>query len=431
MKHIVLTALISLLPLSAATLTLEDCYKQALKNNLSLKSGEIQKSLAENNRKGALYDFYDLTGSYNGDYTYGKDYPDNDPESPLAPNKSRSSSLLTNKAGISLNANLSLGLIDNYKMKKLAESSTSLTADKARLNLLQSVTAAFYGLASSKDELEMKKEQIELSRLQYEQEKLKLQLGNSTRSELFAAEVEYSADSLAIFTSETNVKKSKQELLSIINSKESYDTFDISVEQSGLDSYEPVGSSVESLIIEALNSRADYQAEKNSLQMAQIQLDMAEHKYLPLAYASAGTDYSHIKNMDSEALTRNFGYQLSLGLKWNVSLLSDCNSVENSKLLLEKSSLELENSADQIASEVKTAYLNIKMQEQQLLQSRKHLELTKQNLELAEEMYRLGKKSLIEMVSAKNNYITAKKNSISARYDYKIAYSKLMNAIGK
>jgi len=71
------------------------------------------------------------------------------------------------------------------------------------------------------------------------------------------------------------------------------------------------------------------------------------------------------------------------------------------------------------------------MQEQQLLQTRKHLELTKQNLELAEEMYRLGKKSLIEMVSAKNNYITAKQSNIDARYQYKIAYSELMKVIGK
>lgn len=432
MKKIVFLALAALLlPLSAATMTLEECYKEALAKNISLKVNEIKKMSSETDRKGALYNFYDLTGTYNGEYAYGKNYPDNEPLPVGSNNNSYITNSLKSNAGLALNANLSFGLIDNYKYTKLAVASSDLEANQSRLSLLQGVTAAFYNLASAKDALEMQKEKIELSRLQYEQEKLKLQLGNSTKSELYAAEVEYSADSLDIYKAETSVKKSKQSLISIINSRESYDSFDISVDKAELDNYEPVVSTESALIEQALNSRADYQAQKNSFAMSQLNMDMSKDKYLPTASASVGTDYIYGKDLESEATARKFDYKLSLGLNWKVDLLADCNSVDKSKLALEHSRLSLESLTNSITSEVKTAYLTVKMQEQQLLQTRKHLELTKQNLELAEEMYRLGKKSLIEMVSAKNNYITAKQNNIDARYQYKIAYSELMKVIGK
>jgi len=432
MKKIVFLALAGLLlPLCAATLTLEECYKEALANNLSLKVNEIKRMSSETDRKGALYNFYDLTGTYSGGYAYGKNYPDNEPLPVGSNNNSYIANSLKSNAGLAFNANLSLGLIDNYKYSKLAVTSSDLEANQSRLNLLQGVTAAFYNLASAKDALEMQKEKIELSRLQYEQEKLKLQLGNSTKSELYAAEVEYSADSLEIYKAESGVKQYKQNLISIINSRESYDSFDISVDKAELDNYEPVASTESALIEQALNSRADYQAQKNSFAMSQLNLDMSKDKYLPTASASIGTDYTYGKDLESEATARNFDYKLSLGLNWKVDLLADCNSVDKSKLALEHSRLSLESLTNSITSEVKTAYLTVKMQEQQLLQTRKHLELTKQNLELAEEMYRLGKKSLIEMVSAKNNYITAKQNNINARYQYKIAYSELMKVIGK
>lgn len=409
--------------LSAVTMTLEECFKQALNNNISLKVNEIDQNLSENERKGALYNFYDLNGNYNGVYSYGKISTD------AAPDLTNHD--LNNKAGLALNARLGFGLIDNYKLKKLAVNSTDLATNKARFDLLQSVTEKFYDLASKKEELDMKKEQIELSRLQYEQEKLKLQLGNSTKSELFAAEVEYSADSLAIFTTETQVNQQKQILISLINSKESYQSFDISINKADLEKYEPVVTGVENLITEALNSRADYIAQKNALAASQISLDIAKDKYLPTATASLATDYMVNKNLEDDVLTKTFDYKASLGLSWSVDLLSDCNNVDRNKLIYQQSRLALENKENIISSEVKNVYLSVKMQEQQLLQSRKHLELTKQNLELAEEMYRLGKKSLIEMVSAKNNYITAKQMNIDARYKYKIAYSQLMNTIGK
>ena len=61
----------------------------------------------------------------------------------------------------------------------------------------------------------------------------------------------------------------------------------------------------------------------------------------------------------------------------------------------------------------------------------KHIELAKRNLELADEMFRIGNRSIIEQIKAKNDYIDAEVNKIRSKYLFKIAVSNMYKTIGK
>ena len=409
--------------LTAKELTLEECLKIGEQNNLGIRSSRLGIESSENSVNSALDGFYGISISGKINPSLSDDY---DTGTDLFKKN------IINRT-LSAFGNLSLGLIDNYKYSKTSLESSRLNHQNAINTLKYNIIQSFFTCIIYEEDLKVKKEKIEYSKLQYEQTKLKYDIGSLTRSDLLTAEVELSRDSLSIIGAISNLNIKKQNLINVINVNINFN--DLELKYNDLDEDLDKDFALTELINEALENRLDIKISKKNLELAELSLEKNYHDtFFPSLSTMVSTSWTKTDyfpenspfyiNNDSKDISA------SLSLDWNLSL-SDYNSLDRGKVVVKQNKVYLDQKQQAVINEVKLSYLDLINQKENLDRLDKHIELAKQNLELANEMFKIGNRSIIEQIKAKNDYIGAVLNKITSKYQYKIAVSNMYKTIGK
>ena len=406
--------------LNAKTLTLEECLKLGEQNNLGIMSSKLSIESSENSVSSSLSGFYDVTGSAYISPTISDDYDTNTDLSK------------TNIANGTLSAvgNLSLGLIDNYKYSKMSLENSKLSYKNSLNDLRYSIIQSFFTCIIYEEDLKVKKEKIEYSKLQYEQTKLRYEIGSLTKSDLLTSEVELSRDSLSIIGAVSNFNIKKQNLINLINIHLDFSELDLKYD--GFKEDEDKNFVLIDLIKEALENRLDIKISEKNLDLAKLNLDKDYNTFYPSLQANVSTSITRNDIFTTDPAIDNTTKDLkaSLSLNWNLSL-SEFNNFDREKVTIKQNEVSLDLKKQSVINEVKLSYLDLINQKENLDRLDKHIELAKQNLELANEMFKIGNRSIIEQIKAKNDYIDAVLNKIKSKYQYKIAVSNMYKTIGK
>ena len=440
MKKIIFFSIIIISTLSLAkTYTLKQCLEIGEKNNLNLKSNGYNIETTQLDVTSALNRFYDARVSASSGPSINESH---NSERPSVFSKTNAT-----YTGFSLSGNIDLGLIDNYRYSKLNSVNSDINFQNELKNLRYNITSSFFYCIIAQEDLKVKSEKIDFSKMQYEEAKLKYDLGSLTRSELLQAEVSLSQANLDIINSESEMNIRKQNLLHLLNLEESYHELKLSYQFTENDQF---NEKPDELIQEALHNRLDLKMGRNNLIMSNLLLDIEENTYLPSLTIGVENSWQRVHNLnrknifmdvysDTEVTTvkikepdyiDSHGLTARATLAWDLSL-SDFNSIDKQKVEIKKSKLNLTIQEKNVINDTKLAYLEYLNQKENLKKIDKHIELAKENLELANEMFKLGNKTITEQIKAKNDYIDAKYQKINARYQYKTAIAKLMNSIGR
>ncbi len=434
MKKIILIILIIVCSnyLFGEDLSLEGCLEKGLKNNLELKDYLLQQKSSELNIDDAINSFFNigLEGGISGQVSEkSQEY--------ISVNNSKYG---VANASLKLRGSLSLALWDNYKYSKLEFENSKLSVKNYENILSYYITTAFYQALLQQEELKVKTKKVEYSKIQYEEAKLRYDLGSLTKSELLQSEVSLSEAKLDILRAKTDLNKAKQKLLTYMNSKMDYQNLNLISENEELiiknfDLY--------SLIAEAKKSRIDYKLKANSLKLSKLSKAMAFDTFFPALVASFGANYNYYKyDQEFDIRDDNYtvighydsyythGFNLSLGLSWDLSY-NEFNKIDKRSVEIKRAQNRLGSKELEIENEVKNAYLEIKNEEERLKSIDKHIKLAKENLDLASKMFNLGNQTMTAQIKAKNDYIEALYQQIYAKYNYKIAIANLNKVIGK
>ena len=406
--------------LNARTLTLDECLKLGEENNLSIKSSNLSIESSENSVNSALSDFYDVTASAYISPSISDDY---DTDTDL-------SKINIANGTLSAVGNLSLGLIDNYKYSKMSLENTKLSHQKALIDLRYNITNSFFTCIVYKEDLKVKEKIIDYSKLQYEQTKLRYDIGSLTKSDLLASEVELSRDSLSIIGALSTLNLKKQELINLLNININFEELELEYKESN-DSIDEEFV-LEDLIKEALQNRLDIKISTKNLDLATLNYNKNYNTYYPSLSANLSTSITRsdiFTTVPSTDMTTK-DIKAGLSLNWNLSL-SEFDNFNRDKVTVKQNEVSLDLKKQSVINEVKRTYLNLINERESLKRLDKHIELAKQNLELAEEMFKIGNRSIIEQIKAKNDYIDAEVNKIRSKYLYKIAVSNMYKTIGK
>lgn len=402
-------------------LSLEECIQTALQNNPGIKSSSYyveESRLKIKESKSGLFPNLNFNTSANRNYS-----------------ENQSGSLISND-------NLSAGLSSRYTIFQGFKTTAAVDAANENYNaniaqhsvntedLILNVTESYYKLLQAERIVKATEKAVERSILYLDFADARYKNGLASQSDLLKAKVEYSNSELALIRARNAKLAAMGSLNTLLGNSASnpisiIDNLETSTYQKLNDTLS-LQKNITELVETAYQNRPEIVKLKSQMNAQQSYLTIARSEYFPTLSLDANYNYAGETTADLRA--NSF-----VGLSLNYPIFNGFSSeakVDEEKIMLknlEQQDLSLRN---QIILEIWNAYLSVKESVELIDNTKIFYENALENLRIAEGEYKEGVGSMLSLVDAQTNLVTAEENYIQALADYGISVASLKRVAG-
>ena len=405
-------------------LTLEQCIQIGLERSTSMRNARLSLAIQELRVKNARARYFPQIFS-NGNY----DFSDRldfgfEPE------------------------NYNLGLRGQYTLwdngqreGSFAQAKESLTAtvsrnERTKQDLILDITVAYYDVLK-RQELVKVSEQV-LARSQENTERIRdfVEAGTLIPADVATAELREANDELSLLNNRNSLQIAQATLprllgldpgvLLAVSVDESYQLY----QERG--TIERVEMPVEEAIQIALSTRPEFQERQANIKSQEWSLTLARLQRWPRL--NANVDYNvnlddYLRERESFSDFRSW----SAGVSLNFTLFDGGilgNQVKERQMQLEQTRENASDLERSVALAVRQSYLNLERSEKAVDISKQQVTNAQLSLDVIQGRFDVGKAILLELLDAQTSYAQALTNEVNAFYDYKIAQTRLQDAMG-
>ena len=405
-------------------LTLEQCIQIGLEKSTSMRNARLNLAIQELRVKTARADYFPRIFS-NGNY----DFSDRidfgfEPE----------------------NYNLGLGaqytIWDNGQREGgFAQAKDSLSATVSRnegikQSLILQITEAYYDVLQFQALVEVSEQNLARAQEDTQRTKDFVLAGSLIPADIATAELREGNNRLTLLQNQNSLQVAQARLprllgldpgvLITVTEDESFQLY----QQRG--TIERIEISVEEAIQTALDNRPEFQETQAQLKSQEWSLTLAKLQRWPRL--NADVDYN--VNLDDYLREReNFSdfRSWSAGVSLNFTLFDGGilgNRVKELTMQLEQARENASDLERSVALDVRQSYLNLKRSEESVDISKTQVVNAQLSLEVIQGRFDVDKAILLELLDAQTSYAQALTNEVNTFYDYKIAQTRLQDAMG-
>ncbi|MBK7106584.1 MAG: TolC family protein [Ignavibacteriae bacterium] len=419
-------------------LTLEEAVKIALQRNSNLIKSknalEIDKSTIKN-AYGDLLPDLGVRGSWGWQRVSDAggmqiDYLGNSINTPESKTDTRNYSL-------SAGGNIVLfdGLANYARISQAQDNleSAEFSLEKLKQDIIYTTTTLYYLIVSNEELVKVREDNVKFNQKLLEQIQERNKLGSIPIADVYTQQVSVGNAQLLLIQAQNDYETAKNNFLNYLaldifenySMVDPYSTSNLTEEESLLKDF----NNMETMVNEAIESRADYKSAKLSLSAAEKGETIAQSGLLPslsgnYSYGTSATKPDALFDRQNY----NVGLTLSLPIFSNWSTEASMQIAEVNKLNLQEDLLALERT---IKIEVKESYLNLVASKKQLEVTNTNIIAAKENRRVNNERYNLGSGTILDVLQSDKDLTQALKDNISAKFQYYQYRDKLMNALGK
>ena len=405
-------------------LTLEQCIQIGLERSTSMRNARLNLAIQELRVKNARAQYFPQIFS-NGNY----DFSDRidfgfEPE------------------------NYNLGLRGQYTIwdngqregsfaqAKESRSATVSRNERTKQDVILDITVAYYDVLK-RQELVKVSEQI-LARSQENTQRTRdyVAAGTLIPADVATAELREANDELSLLNNRNSLQIAQATLprllgldpgvLLIVSVDESYQLY----QERG--TIERIEMSVEEAIQIALTSRPEFQERQAQIKSQEWSLTLARLQRWPRLNADANynvnlDDYLRERENFSDFRSWSAGVSLNFTL-FDGGILG--NRVKELEMQLEQTRENASDLERSVALAVRQNYHNLERSEAAVDISKKQVINAQLSLDVIQGRFDVGKAILLELLDAQTSYAQALTNEVNAFYDYKIAQTRLQDAMG-
>ena len=405
-------------------LTLEQCVQIGLEKATSMRNARLNLAIQELRVKNARAEYFPQifsTGSY--DFSDRIDFGF-EPE------------------------NYNLGLRGQYTIWDngqreggFAQAKENLSATVSRnegikQGLILSITQAYYDVLQSQELVNVSEQILARSQENTRRTRDFVEAGSLIPADVATAEVREANDQLSLLNNQNSLQIAQATLPRLLGLDPGV-LLTVAVDESYqlyLDrgTIERIEISVEESIQVALKNRPEFQELQAQLKVQEWSLTLAKLQRWPRLNADANYDV----NLDDYLREReNFSdfRSWSAGVSLNFTLFDGgvlSNRVREINMQLEQTRENASDLERDVALAVRQAYLNLKRSETSLDISKTQVINAQKSLDVIQGRFDVDKAILLELLDAQTSYAQALTNQVNAFYDYKIAQTRLQDAMG-
>ena len=448
-SSILLLLFLSPAALVAQALTLEQCIKRALGQNVDVRVAEqnLRRSAADvksaraNKLPAADATLFGYGRSRTGPSVRIQENPAGiDPETGQAIFEEQHTRIpAINRNSYSFSASLSHTLYDAGRRanghRAAQHNLQSAEQDFAarRADVVYSVKQHYYELLKAIELVEVQEESLKLSEKQLEDAQVRLQVGSGTEVDVLRLQVALDNAQSQLINVQQGVFLGRAQLNHIMG-----EAVRAPLEVAQLQEVEwqmPVAEAQLPEIVAQVSGRNPaLRSLHQTIAASGYNLRVARGARYPrvsgsLNYSRNSEIFDRVYHYQS--LERN--YRLNLGISLTYNLFDGGArqaAIDRSAVALKTAQMNAAQREREVALAIETVYLELVRLEKILRLGERTVKLAGEDLRLAEERYRVGKGRLLEVLDAQVGFTEARSNWVRTRYDLKIGEADLERLIG-
>ena len=402
--------------------TLKQCIDYAQKNNLSIKSSELNTKSQEIKRQQAKNQrLPDLTGSASQYLNYGQSM--------------NNVGVYENKNSQSYSAGLSssVTIFSGFQVKNAidAQNFTLLASiedlNKAKESMAVSIASGYLQVLYNKEMYQIALDQVKLSDTEVVRYENMASLGKIPEGQVYETRAQLAQDKLSATQSRSNLQLSLLDLSQLLDLKD-WSNFDIVVPEFDMASLGLNISSANEVYNYAVGNKSIVKASEYRLKSSEKSLKVTEGALYPKLYLGANYSngyYPDMKNTNNSKTS--FSDQMSINARTAIGFslsipifnrFDTKNNIKLSKISVENAKLELENTKMALYKEIQQAWFNATTALAKYQASIEAIKNTEEAFRFAEEKFNNGRATIYEYNEAKMKLVTAKSNQLQAKYNY-------------
>lgn len=390
--------------------TLRSCLDYALANNIQIKKSRVSElSGLEDTELAKAQLFPSLSASVTQGYV---NYPSSDAD------KNHSYS-----GNYAVNANWTLfdggKRYKNIKQQKLQNEVDKLATEQSEDDIQIAIVQNYLQVLYAMESVRINENTVETAKAQRDRAEELYKAGSISKVDLSQLESQYSSDKHQLVVAQTNLDNYKLQLKQLL---ELDITQDIEVAFPEIE---------ESWVLAPLPTKEDIyntslavmpqiKSSQLAVDVAELEKQKARASYFPTISMNAGVGTGHLSGTNytfGNKIWNNFNE--SLGLSINIPIFTNRENktaYNKAKIAITTSQLELANSEKELLKTVEGIYLDATSAQSQYLAAMEKLSYVQESFQLTEEQFFLGMKNTLEMLTEKNNLLSAQQEVLQSKY---------------
>jgi outer membrane protein len=401
---------------------LQDCIDYALSNNINIKKGRVNASSTDVDlltAKAALFPSLSFSTSHNV-----VNRPFQETSSYVS-----GSEILQNSGKTSYNGNYGLNAqwtlynggkrLNTIKQEKLNSKAAQLDVETSENSIQESILQNYVQILYAAEAIKVNESTLSVSKAQYERGKQLVAAGSLSRVELAQLEAQVSTDEYQLVTAQTalqNYKLQLKQLLELDGAEE------MNVQIVEIDDASVLATLPDKLDVyeAALAQRPEIQSSKLNIESAALGVKVAKAGYIPTVSMTAGIGTNHTTGSDytfSEQVKN--GWNNTAGLSVSVPIFNNRqtkSAVQKAKLQQETSQLDLQDKQKALYKSIEGYWLEAVNSQQRYAAAEKKQQSAQTSFELVSQQFDLGMKNIVELLTEKNTLLSARQETLQAKY---------------
>jgi len=413
---------------AAGALSLNDALNIALDANLGIKRSLEEINAAEALRHQSMTKFLPTLGS-----SYNAIYRNEERTSPSLitgrPIVSSPQDQYTFTTSFTQPIFTGFSLLTEYQLNELGLDRAEVSAKLTRQDVILDTKNAFFSVLKNQKLLDVAQQTVTSIAAQKEVSENFYKVGLSPLNDLLQSQVQLANARQTLTIAQNNLEIVRTNFNTIL--RRPLSTPVLLVEQVEI---EPFTLNLDDCFAQAQRNRLEIQVADLDIEIAGKQVKQSEKDYYPTVnlvgqYFRTGDDW---RAHSGEGISDSAGWNVAATATWDFFQWGRTGYGRKEKLSrLAQSRYRKTQLTDTVNQEVKQSYLRTREAEQNIRTIEKAVEQSKENLRITEEQYKEQVATQTDVLVAQTLVTQTMTNYYNALYDYKIAKSVLMRAIGQ
>lgn len=390
--------------------TLRSCLDYAIENNIQLKKSRVNElSGLEDTERAKAQLFPSLSASVTQGYV-------NYPSSDVDKNNSYSGNYSINANWTVFDGGQRNKAIKQQKLQnEMDKLSTEQGEDDIQIAIVQTYMQVLYAMES----VRINENTVETSKAQRDRAEELYKAGSISLVDFSQLESQYSTDKHQLVVAQTSLDNYKLQLKQLL---ELDITQDIELSLSDIEETWVLAPLPDKQVIytTSLAVMPQIKSSELSLENAELEKQKAKASYWPTISMNAGVGTGHLSGTNysfGNKIWNNFNESFGIAIKIPIFTNRENKTAYNkAKLAITTSQLELINSQKELLKTVEGIYLDATSAQSQYLSAKERLSYVQQSFKLTEEQFFLGMKNTLEMLTEKNNLLSAQQEVLQSKY---------------
>lgn len=402
--------------------TLRNCIDYALEHNITIRRNRISVESTQEDVKTAKADFLpSLSGNISQRIV---NRPNNTSGTIISGDNittSESKTSYNGSYGIDASWTVYNGSkrVNTVKQQQLNSRMAELTVDQSENSIEENITQLYVQILYSADAVKVNESTLEVSRKEFERGQQLFDAGSIASSDLAQLEAQVSNDNYQLVTAQTTLQNYKLQLKQLLELDGDFE-MDLFLPQLDDSSVLIPLPTKDDVYQTALNLRPEIESGKLNIEASDMNIKIARAGYIPTLSLSAGIGTTNANGNDfsfSEQVKQNWNN--SIGLTLSIPIFDKRqtkSTINKAKLQMQTSQLDLMDEQKTLYKTIESLWLSANSAQQQYVAATQKLKSTQASYALVSEQFNLGMKNTVELLTEKNNLLSAQQETLQAKY---------------